>query len=148
MLQKFVHIHLWHAHQAAYLVDFLDCTHKSISLHSSWLQWMEIYQSFSSLKPAALNNFHGLKLDIFIKSSLLISIWNLLCIATTHFNSWYQSIHSCLSLKCHFSHLQCWCHWWQDIETQVVMFQILDILPTWGCLIFFPVLFTSWAVSH
>ena len=151
ILQEFVHTQLWHAHQAAYLADFLYCAQKSISLHSllsSWLQWLVIYQSFSPLKPTALNNFHDLKLDVFIKSSLLKSIWNLLCIATTHFSSWYQNIHSSLSLKCHFSHLQCWCHWWQEVETQIALFQILVILPTWVYLIFFLVLFTSWAVSH
>ena len=120
--------------------------HKSpISLHSSWLQWLVIYQSFPILKLAAPNNFRDLKLDIFIKSSLFISIRNLLCIATAYFNSWYQSIHSSLSMKCHFSHLQCWCHWWQ---TKVALIQILVILPTWVCSIFFPVLFTSWAVQH
>ena len=67
MFQKFVHTQLWHAHQAAYLVDVLDCAQKSVSLHLSWLQWLVIYQSFSPLKPAALNNFHDLKLDIFIE---------------------------------------------------------------------------------
>jgi len=84
----------------------------------------------------------------FYYSSLLISIWNFLCVATTYFNSWYQSIHSSLNLKCHFWHLQCWCHWWQDVETKVALFQILVILPTQVCLIFFPVLFNSWTLSH
>ena len=144
MLQKFVHPQLWHAHQAAYLVHFLDCAQKSIRLHSSWLQWLFIYQSFSPLKLAALNNLHDLKLDSVINSSLLRSIYSLLCIATTYFNSWYQSIHSFLSLRCH---LQCWCHWWQEVETRVALFQILVIIPTWVCLNFFPVLFTSWTVS-
>ena len=65
MLQKFVPPQLWHAHHAAYLVDFLDCT--KVHWSSFFLASMTGHlPEFSPLTPAALNNSYDLKLDIFI----------------------------------------------------------------------------------